>query len=183
MLDMDDINRRMDGAVKALSQEFSGLRTGRASTGLLTNIQVEAYGSTMPLNQLANVNVPEPRLLTVQVWDKSMVKPIEKAIMNSGLGLNPSPDGQVIRVPLPELTEERRKELSKIAAKYAEQARISVRNVRRDGMDQLKRMEKDSEISEDEQHNQADEIQKITDAFIEKIDALLAQKEEDIMSV
>lgn len=183
MIDMEDITRRMDSAIGSLNHEFSGLRTGRASTSLLDTITVEAYGSRMPLNQLANVNVPESRLLTVQVWDNSMTKAVEKAIANAGLGLNPVADGSVIRVPLPELTEERRKELTRVAGKYAEQARIAVRNVRRDGMDALKKSEKDGEISEDEHRRFSDEIQKHTDEHVKKIDELLVQKEKDIMQV
>jgi ribosome recycling factor len=180
---MDAYSRRMEGSVATLITEFSGLRTGRASTNLLDTITVEAYGSRVPLNRVANVNVPESRLLTVQVWDKSMVKPVEKAITNAGLGLNPVSDGQVIRVPIPELTEERRKELGKVAAKYAEAARIAVRNVRRDGMDDFKKQEKDGKMSEDEHRKQSDEMQKLTDKHIKKIDDMLAQKEKDIMQV
>ncbi len=183
MIDLDEISERMDNSVNALSNEFSGLRTGRASTSLLDTVTVDAYGSRMPLNQLANVNIPESRLLTVQVWDASMVKAVEKGIANAGLGLNPIAEGQLIRVPLPELTEERRKELVKVAGKYAEQARISVRNVRRDGMDTLKKMEKDGDISEDEQHRMGDDIQKLTDTHVKTIDDMLEQKEKDIMQV
>ena len=150
--DIDDIERRMNGALEMLKKEFGGLRTGRASASLLEPIVVEAYGSPTPLNQVANINVPEPRMLTVQVWDKTMVQSVEKAIRNSGLGLNPATDGQLIRLPIPELNEERRQELSKIAGKYAEEGRISVRNVRRHGMDELKKMEKDGDISQDEHH-------------------------------
>jgi ribosome recycling factor len=183
MIDLDALSRRMDGALKTLSQEFSGLRTGRASAELLDPVQVEAYGSMMPLKQVGTVTVPEPRMLAVQVWDKSMVKAVEKAIASAGLGLNPMADGQLVRIPLPELTEERRKELVKVAAKYSEQARIAVRNVRRDGMDQLKKLEKDGKISEDEQRDKADLIQKMTDTHIEKIDGMLSQKEKDILKV
>ncbi len=183
MTDLKDIDRRMDGAVAALSQEFSGLRTGRASPGLLDHITVDAYGSKMPIKQLANVNSPEPRLLVVQVWDGGLTKATEKAIRESGLGLNPAAEGQTIRVPLPELSEERRKELVKVAAKYAEAARVSVRNVRRDGMDSLKKQEKDGDISKDEHHARSDDIQKMTDKHIKKIDEMLAKKEEDILSV
>lgn len=180
---MQDLRRRMEGSLKTLQGEFAGLRTGRASTSMLDPIQVDAYGSLMPLNQLANVNTPEPRMLTVQVWDKGMVKAVEKAIRESNLGLNPAVDGQSIRVPVPELSEERRKELGKVAGKYAENAKIAIRNVRRDGMDHLKKQEKDGEISEDDQRRQSDEIQKITDEFIKKIDELLVAKEKDIMQV
>lgn len=183
MTDMQDIRRRMDGALKTLHGEFAGLRTGRASTAMLDPIQVDAYGSLMPLNQLANVNAPEPRMLIVQVWDKSMVKAVEKAIRESNLGLNPAIDGQSVRVPVPELSEERRKELGKVAGKYAESAKIAIRNVRRDGMDALKKQEKDGEISEDEHRRKGDEIQKITDEFIKKVDDALAAKEKDIMQV
>jgi ribosome recycling factor len=180
---LEDFSRRMDGSVNTLATEFTGLRTGRASTSLLDSITVEAYGSRMVLNQIANVSVPEARLLTVQVWDASMVKATEKAIANAGLGLNPVSEGQVIRVPLPELTEERRRDLGKVAAKYAEAARIAVRNVRRDGMDDLKKLEKNGEISEDEQKKLGEEMQKMTDKHIKKIDEMLAQKEKDIMQV
>ncbi|NBB84306.1 MAG: ribosome recycling factor [Alphaproteobacteria bacterium] len=181
--DLKDIGRRMDGAVEVLHTEFAGLRTGRASPSLLDPVQVEAYGTRMPLNQVGNVNVPEARLLTVQVWDRSMVKAVEKAIREAGLGLNPQTDGQVLRVPIPELNEERRRELTKIAGKYAEQARVAVRNVRRDGMEQLKRAEKDGDISQDEHKKAADEIQSMTDAHIKKIDEALAAKEKEIMQV
>ncbi len=178
-----DLRRRMEGAVEVLKEEFAGLRTGRASSGMLDPVMVDAYGSKMPLNQVATVNAPEPRLLTVQVWDGSMVSAVEKAIRDSGLGLNPQPEGSVIRVPVPELNEERRQELTKVAGKYAEQARISVRNVRRDGMDTLKKMEKNSDISEDEQKRSADLVQKLTDELIQKIDTMLSDKEKDIMTV
>ncbi len=181
--DIDDIERRMKGAVEMLKKEFGGLRTGRASTSLLDPLTVEAYGQSMPINQLATVSTPESRLLTVQVWDKAMVGPTEKAIRESGLGLNPATDGQLIRLPIPELNEERRIELGKIAGKYAEEARIAVRNVRRHGMDDLKHMEKDGEISQDEHHMWGEEIQKLTDEMIAKIDEALAAKEEDIMQV
>lgn len=181
--DKQDLTRRMAGAVEVLKHEFGGLRTGRASTGLLEPISAEAYGSEMPLAQIATINVPEPRMLTVQVWDKANVKAVEKAIRESDLGLNPQVDGQLIRVPIPELNEERRVELTKIAHKYAEQARIAVRNVRRDGMDKLKRMEKDGDLSQDEQRDQGEEIQKLTDAHIKQIDEALAAKEEEILQV
>lgn len=181
--DINDIQRRMDGALEVLRREFGGLRTGRANASLLDTVIVEAYESTMPLNQLASVNVPEARMLSVQVWDKSMVKSVEKAIMNAGLGLNPAADGQIVRVPIPELNEERREELSRVAAKYAEQARIAVRNVRRDGMDTLKHMEKEGKLSQDDQHIWGDEIQSITDEHIAKIDDTLTAKQQDIMQV
>ena len=173
----------MDGAIEALQKEFAGLRTGRASVGLLEPVQVEAYGSTMPLNQVASISVPEPRMVTVQVWDRGMVGAVERAIRESGLGLNPASDGQLVRVPIPALSEERRIELTKIAGKYAEQARIAVRNVRRDGMEMLKKMEKDHEISQDEHRHWSEEIQQLTDKRIKGIDAALAQKEEEILQV
>lgn len=180
---LDDLKQRMEGALKSLHHEFAGLRTGRASTNLLDNIQVEAYGSYVPLNQVANVNAPEARLLTVQVWDKSMVKAVEKAIANADLGLNPAADGQLIRVPIPALSEERRKELVKVAGKYTEAAKIAMRNVRRDGMDSAKADEKSGKISEDEHHKINDQIQKLTDEYVKKADDALASKEKDILSV
>lgn len=183
LLDMADIMRRMDGALKALGAEFAGLRTGRASTALLEPITVEAYGSTMPIPQLGTIGVPEPRMLTVQVWDASIVKAVEKAILNSDLGLNPQTEGQVIRVPLPDLNEERRAELSKVAGKYAEQARVAVRNIRRDGMETLKRMEKDGEISEDEHRTMSHDLQKLTDDHVKQIDDAFHEKEQEIMQV
>ncbi len=180
---IDGLKQRMEGALKSLHHEFAGLRTGRASTNLLDHIQVEAYGSYVPINQVANVNAPEARLLTVQVWDKSMVKAVEKAIANADLGLNPAADGQLIRVPIPALSEERRKELVKVAGKYTEQAKVAVRNIRRDGMDALKADEKGGKISEDEHRKQSDQIQKITDEYCKKADDALATKEKDILSV
>lgn len=181
--DIDDIKRRMDGALTALKSEFAGLRTGRASASLLDPIVVDAYGAQMPLNQVGNVGVPEARLLTIQVWDKGLVGAVEKAILNSGLGLNPATDGQLIRLPIPELNEERRKELGKIAAKYAEQGRVAVRNVRRDGMETLKKLEKDGHISEDDHKLWSDEIQELTDEHIKLIDELLSTKQGEIMQV
>ena len=181
--DMKDLRRRMDGAIGVLKSEFAGLRTGRASASLLEPITVEAYGSDMPINQVGNIGVPEPRLLTVQVWDKALVKKVENAIRNADLGLNPQTDGQLVRIPIPQLDEERRAELSRIAGKYAEQAKIAIRNVRRDGMDMLKRMEKDGEISQDEHHLWADEIQQLTDKEAEKVDGLLETKQAEIMQV
>ncbi len=181
--DLSDIERRMSGAEEALRREFAGLRTGRASIGLLEPIMVQAYGATMPLNQVATIGVPEPRMITVQVWDRSLVGAVERAIRSAGLGLNPASEGQLIRVPIPPLSEERRVEITKIAGKYAEQARVAVRNVRRDGMDMLKRMEKNGDISKDEHHLWAEEIQKMTDEHIRKIDEALAQKEEEILQV
>lgn len=181
--DPKDLERRMNGAIEALRKEFSGLRTGRASTALLDNVTIDAYGSEMPLNQVGAVSVPEPRMLSVQVWDNGVIKAVEKAIRDSGLGLNPQTEGNLIRVPIPELSEERRIEMTKIAGRYAEQARVAVRNVRRDGMDTLKRLEKDGEISQDEQRARSDDIQKETDAHIKTIDELSAQKEQEILQV
>ena len=181
--DVDDLKRRMTGAVEVLKQEFAGLRTGRASASLLDHIKVDAYGSELPLNQVATINVPEARLITVQVWDRGMVGAAEKAIRDSGLGLNPAADGQLVRVPIPELTEERRAELAKIAAKYTELARVAVRNVRRDGMDKLKRMEKAHEMSKDDHKIWSQEIQEMTDAMIKRVDETLTEKQKDIMQV
>ncbi len=178
-----DVKRRMQGALDVLNQEFAGLRTGRAAPSLLETVTVDAYGSQMPMNQVGTVGAPEPRMLTVQVWDKGLVKSVEKAIMESGLGLNPQSDGQLVRVPIPALTEERRVELSKIAGKYAEDARVSIRNVRRHTMDDLKKAEKDGAISKDLHHDQAEEIQVVTDEFIKLIDEGLANKEKEIMQV
>lgn len=179
----EDYKRRMQSALEALHKEFVGLRTGRASTNLLEPILVEAYGAKMPLPQVATINAPEARLLTVQVWDKELVKGVEKAIRESGLGLNPGVDGQMIRVPMPDLTEERRRELAKIAAKYAEQSRIAVRNIRRDAMENLKKLEKDKLISEDDHHRFQKEMQDMTDDFIKQADQVLSKKEADIMQV
>ncbi len=181
--DLGDLKKRMDSALEVLRKELQGLRTGRASASLLEPIVVEAYGSELPLTQVGTVNVPEPRMLTVQVWDRGMVKAVEKAIRTSSLGLNPAVDGQLIRVPLPELTQERRNELVKVAHKYAEQARVAVRNVRRDGMDNLKRLEKDGDISQDEHKHWSDEVQKVTDKHIEAVNQLLDHKEKDILQV
>ncbi|MCG8689797.1 MAG: ribosome recycling factor [Minwuiales bacterium] len=182
-LDLANIERRMGGAVEALRAEFAGLRTGRASASLLDPIVVDCYGSQMPLNQVASVNVPEPRMLTVQVWDKGNVQSVEKAIRSSNLGLNPAVDGQLVRVPIPELTEERRKELGKVAAQYAEQARVAVRNVRRHAMDELKQFERDGEMSKDEHHLYSDEVQTLTDGTIKTIDSVLDAKQKEIMQV
>jgi ribosome recycling factor len=181
--DLKDIQRRMNGAVEVLRQEFGGLRTGRASTSLVEPVTVDAYGSQMPLNQVASVSVPEPRMLTVQVWDNGMVKAVEKAIREAGLGLNPQTEGNMIRLPIPDLSEERRQELTKVAAKYAEQARVSIRNVRRDGMDLLKRLEKDGEISQDEHRRFEKDIQKMTDDSIAEVDQALVTKDKEIMQV
>ncbi len=183
VFDKEDMNRRMNGAVGTLKSEFSGLRTGRASAALLDPVSVEAYGNAMPISQLGTVSVPESRLLTVQVWDKGLVKAVDKAIRDAGLGLNPQSDGQMLRIPIPELNEERRKELAKLASKYAEQARIAVRNVRRDGMEVLKKLEKDHKIGQDEHHKFAEEMQKLTDAHIRDVDQLLHSKEQEIMQV
>ncbi len=180
---LKDFDAKMDGAVAAFQKELSGLRAGRASANLLDPIKVDVYGSLMPINQLGNVNTPEPRMLTVQVWDKSMVKAVEKAIAESTLGLNPNVDGQLIRINLPQLTEERRKELTKIAGRYAEDSRIKVRNARRDAMEMLKKMEKSNDISEDEQHRISQDVQKMTDSHVKKIDDMLANKQKDIMQV
>jgi len=181
--DINELKRRMHGAIDVLKHEFSGLRTGRASPSLLEPVQVEAYGSHMPLNQLATVSVPEPRLLSVQVWDKSMVHAVERAIQAANLGLNPATEGQTLRLRIPELNEERRKDLVKIAHKYAEAARIAVRHVRRDGIDTLKKLEKDHKISEDDQKRSSDQVQKATDEAIAEVDRMLAGKEKEILTV
>jgi ribosome recycling factor len=181
--DINELKRRMQGATQALKHELGGLRTGRAAASMLEPVQVEAYGSHMPLNQLATVSVPEPRLLSVQVWDKSMVHAVEKAIVNSNLGLSPATEGQVLRLRIPELNEDRRKELVKVAHKYAEAARVAVRHVRRDGLDVVKKLEKNHEISEDDQERFANDIQKATDASISEIDQLLGTKEKEILTV
>jgi ribosome recycling factor len=177
----DDLKRRMHGAVEAFRHDLGGLRTGRASIALLDPIHVEVYGTNMALNQLATVSTPEPRMLSVQVWDRSNVQPVEKAIRNAGLGINPITDGQVIRLPIPELTEERRKELAKLVGQYAEKARIAVRNVRRDGMDHLKTDERKHDISEDERKRLEQEVQKLTDDTIKEIDEAAAAKEKEIL--
>jgi ribosome recycling factor len=176
-----DLERRMKGALDTLKHDLGGLRTGRASTSLLDPVQVEVYGSNMPLNQVATVTAPEPRMLTVQVWDRSNVQPVEKAIRSAGLGLNPIVDGQNLRLPIPDLTEERRKELAKLTHQYAEKAKVSVRNVRRDGMDMLKAAEKKNEISQDDQKRLEGEVQKLTDRFIADIDAAAGAKEKEIL--
>ena len=182
-IDTDDIERRMDGALAAFKTDLAGLRTGRASAGLLEPIQVDAYGQMMPISQIGTISVPEPRMLSVQVWDKGQVAMVEKAIRESSLGLNPQTEGQLIRIPLPELNEERREELVKVAGGYAEQARVAVRNVRRDGMDQIKKAEKDSEISQDDAKIYSEEVQELTDKFIKQVDDTLATKEEEIRQV
>jgi ribosome recycling factor len=180
-VDTSDLKRRMHGAVEALKHELAGLRTGRASTALLDPIHVEVYGANMPLNQVATVSVPEPRLLTVQVWDRSNVQPVEKAIRAANLGLNPITDGQLIRLPIPDMTEERRKELAKLVGQYAEKAKVAVRNVRRDGMEHLKSDEKKHGISEDERKRLEHEVQKLTDDTIKEIDEAAATKEKEIL--
>lgn len=181
--DINDLKRRMQGSLGVLKQELSGLRTGRANAALLEPVQVDAYGTHMPLSQLATVSVPEARLLSVQVWDRSMVHAVEKAITAANLGLNPQTEGQVIRLRVPELNEERRKELVKVAHKYAEAARVAVRHVRRDGIDVIKKLEKDSQISKDDHERHSNEIQKATDQSIHDIDQLLATKEKEILTV
>ena len=178
-----DLTRRMDGALETLRREFAGLRTGRAHPGLLEPVRVVAYGTEMPLNQVGTVGTPEPRMLTVQVWDKSLVTTVERAIRDAGLGLNPAADGQLVRVPIPQLTTERRNDLAKLAHKYAEGGKISVRGVRRDGMEQVKAMEKKHEIGEDVAKTWQDEVQKLTDQYIKRIDETLADKEKDIRQV
>ena len=180
---LNDLRRRMDGALEVLRKEFGGLRTGRASASLLEPITVTAYGNTVPLNQVASINVPEPRLITVQVWDRGVVKSVDKAIRESGLDLNPQTEGQTIRVPIPDLNEERRRNLTRVAAKYAEETRVSVRNVRRDGIEVLKRREKDAEISQDEHRKLQREVQHLTDDYVKRIDEALAQKDKEILQV
>ena len=179
----DELDRRMNGAVATLKSELGGLRTGRASAALLDPVKVEAYGNTVPINQVGTISTPEARMITVQVWDKGLAKAVDKAIRDAGLGLNPQMDGQLLRIPLPELNEERRKELSKLAHKYAEAARVAVRNVRRDGMDLLKKLEKDGKIGQDEHHTRGDVLQKMTDAHVKDIDGALHSKEQEIMQV
>ncbi|QIG92308.1 MULTISPECIES: ribosome recycling factor [unclassified Bradyrhizobium] len=181
--DINDVKRRMQGATQSLKHELGGLRTGRAAASMLEPVHVEAYGSHMPLNQVATISVPEPRLLSVQVWDKTMVKAVEKAIVDSNLGLSPATEGQVLRLRIPELNEERRKELVKVAHKYAEAAKVAVRHVRRDGLDVIKKLEKNHEISEDDQERLSNEVQKATDGMIAEVDQLLAAKEKEILTV
>jgi len=181
-IDFDGLQRRMDGALAALRQEFASLRTGRASAGMLEPIHVDAYGQMTPINQLGTVNVPEPRMVTINVWDRSMVAKVEKAIRDSGLGINPMTDGPIIRLPIPELNEERRRELTRVAAQYAEHARVAIRNVRRDGMDQLKRA-KTHGMSEDDAKMWADEVQDLTDKAIGTVDKMLESKQHEIMQV
>src|ERR1700739_2685726 len=179
----EELDRRMNGAVATLKSELAGLRSGRPSAALLDPVKVEAYGNIVPINQVGTISTPEARMLTVQVWDKGLAKAVDKAIRDAGLGLNPQMDGQLLRIPLPELNQERRKELSKLASKYAEAARVAVRNVRRDGMEVLKKLEKDHKIGQDEHHKQGDELQKLTDSHIKDIDAALHAKEQEIMQV
>ena len=181
--DINDVRRRMQGAIGVLKQEFSGLRTGRASPAILDPVQVEAYGSHMPLNQLATISVPEPRLLSVQVWDRSMVHAVERAIINSNLGLTPATEGQVLRLRIPELNQERRQEMVKVAHKYAEAAKVAIRHVRRDALDLLKKLEKDGKVSEDDHERMAEDVQKATDQVIGEVDQTLATKEKEIMTV
>ena len=182
-LDLDDIKRRMEGSLNSLKTEFMGLRAGRASTAMLEPIMVEAYGSKMPMNQVGNISVPEPRLLTVTVWDAGLTSSVEKAIRESDLGLNPMAEGTLIRVPIPDLSEERRKDMVKVAGRYAEAARVAVRNVRRDGIEAARKLEKDSEISEDERHDLETDIQKLTDDHMKQIDDALSNKETEITQV
>ena len=182
-LDLDDIKRRMEGSLNSLKTEFMGLRAGRASTAMLEPIMVEAYGSKLPMNQVGNISVPEPRLLTVTVWDAGLTSSVEKAIRESDLGLNPMAEGTLIRVPIPDLSEERRKDMVKVAGRYAEAARVAVRNVRRDGIEAARKLEKDSEISEDERHDLETDIQKLTDDHVKQIDDALSKKETEITQV
>lgn len=182
-IDMKDLERRMEGAISSLKSEFAGLRTGRASAQLLDAVVVQAYGAPTPIAQVGTINVPEPRMITVNIWDKTLVGPADRAIRESGLGLNPVVDGQNLRIPIPALNEERRAELAKLAGRYAESARVAVRNVRRDGMDTLKKMEKAGDLSKDEQKDLEDEVQKLTDKMITRIDDSLKHKEEEIMQV
>lgn len=181
--DENDLKRRMEGAIGSLSTEFQGLRTGRASVNLLDAVVVAAYGSKMPLNQVGSVSVPDPRMIAVNIWDKELVGAADRAIRDAGLGLNPVIDGTNLRIPIPPLNEERRTELTKVAGKYAESARVAVRNIRRDGMDGLKKMEKDGEISEDDHRGMSADVQKLTNTYIEKVDESLKAKEAEIMQV
>ena len=182
-LDLEDIKRRMEGSLNSLKTEFMGLRAGRATTAMLEPIMVEAYGSKMPMNQVGNISVPEPRLLTVTVWDAGLTSSVEKAIRESDLGLNPMAEGTLIRVPIPDLSEERRKDMVKVAGRYAEAARVAVRNVRRDGIESARKLEKDSEISEDERHDLETDIQKLTDDHVKQIDDALSNKEKEITQI
>ncbi len=183
MVDLADLKQRMENTFAAFQKDLGGLRTGRASASLVEGVMVDVYGSMMPLNQVATISVPEPRMISLQVWDKSNVPAVEKAIINADLGLNPSSDGQLVRLPIPDLTEERRKEMVKIGSQYAEKARIAIRNTRRDGMDEIKKEEKNGDISQDEMHALSDDIQDLTDKYVEKIDSALEEKEQEIMKV
>ena len=182
-LNLEDLKRRMEGAITAFSHDLAGLRTGRASVNMIDQITVDAYGSKMPIEQVGTISVPEPRTISIQVWDKGLVVSVEKSIQEAGLGLNPQTDGQLVRIPVPELNEERRQELIKIAGKYAEQSRVSIRNIRRDGMDSIKSMEKNSEIGKDESVSLSSNVQDLTDEYIKKIDETLLNKEQEIKQV
>jgi ribosome recycling factor len=182
-IDLNDVKRRMEGSITSFNKDLGGLRTGRASASLLEPVTVDAYGQKMPINQVANVGAPEPKLITVQIWDKSMVGPVDKAIREAGLGLNPVVDGQNLRIPLPDLNEERRRELVKVAKGYAEDAKVAIRHVRRDAMEALKKAEKDKEIGQDEARGSSDKVQKMTDEMVSQVDSVLATKEAEIMQV
>ena len=182
-LDIDDIQRRMDASIASLQSEFMGLRAGRASTGMLEPILVDAYGSKMPMNQVGNISAPEPRLLTVSVWDAAMTPMVEKAIRDSDLGLNPATEGNLVRVPIPDLSEERRKDMVKVAGRYAEGCRVAIRNIRRDSIEKVRKAEKDGLMSEDDRHTQENNIQKLTDEFVKKVDDALSHKEKEITHV
>ena len=182
-INKDDLVKRMDGAINSFNGDLAGLRTGRASTNMVDGILVDAYGQKMPIDQVGSISVPEARMISVQVWDKGLVIAVEKAIHESGLGLNPQTDGELIRIPIPELNEERREELSKIAGKYAEQSRVAIRNVRRDGMDEIKKIEKDGTVGKDRAVDLSNEVQELTDDYIKKIDEMLSQKENEIRQV
>ena len=182
-INKDDLIKRMDGAISSFNSDLAGLRTGRASTNMVDGIMIDAYGQKMPIDQVGSISVPEARMISIQVWDKGLVIAVEKAIHESGLGLNPQVDGELIRIPIPELNEERREELSKIAGKYAEQSRIAIRNVRRDGMDEIKKIEKDGTVGKDRAIDLSNEVQELTDDYIKKIDEMLSQKENEIRQV
>ena len=182
-INKDDLIKRMDGAISSFSGDLAGLRTGRASTNMVDGIMIDAYGQKMPIDQVGSISVPEARMISIQVWDKGLVIAVEKAIHESGLGLNPQTDGELIRIPIPELNEERREELSKIAGKYAEQSRVAIRNVRRDGMDEIKKIEKDGTVGKDRAVDLSNEVQELTDDYIKKIDEMLSQKENEIRQV
>ena len=182
-INKDDLVKRMDGAINSFNGDLAGLRTGRASANMVDGILVDAYGQKMPIDQVGSISVPEARMISIQVWDKGLVIAVEKAIHESGLGLNPQTDGELIRIPIPELNEERREELSKIAGKYAEQSRVAIRNVRRDGMDEIKKIEKDGTVGKDRAIDLSNEVQELTDDYIKKIDEMLSQKENEIRQV